>query len=222
MHRFLTTCLSILLASGASPLVAFNDDAAADAWMNAYLWIQDGRGHQEKGQIPLALASYQEALRQLDLVAERYPGYEEQMVQFRIGTLRADITKMETGLSPNGQKIRDDYLAFIRLVDRADDERLHADHAKSLATLKEAQTLLSGLVRSDPETLHPALSEQEKRLGENIAWIDQLINRPRHAPSLVLAGLSPSGMAARGTTEFISDKDLPDDPGTVSKNLFPR
>jgi tetratricopeptide (TPR) repeat protein len=212
--------LLILVESG----FGFNQEDASNQWGTAYLWLQTGRNLSAAGQAPLALGSYLEALEQFEILAENYPDYETDMIQFRLTALRKDIATLRAGLSTEDLAIATEYVEFIKLLKKADEERYEARRASALALLRTAASGLEAIVARRPEAFGPAVKSQEERLLSTIAWLDSLVHRrPKASGGLALTGVRLGGRQ-RGTTEFIKESDLPGEPGKglSPASLFPK
>jgi hypothetical protein len=200
---------------------AFNEEDASEQWLSAFTWVQTGRNLSQSGQTPLALGSFIEALRQLEVVASNYPGYETKIVNYRIDALRNDIEKLKADLSAEDLVIANEYITFIGLIERAEQERYTARREKALATLRQAKSDLEAIVSRRPDAFGPAVKNQKLRLTRSIEWLVTLVDADRTTP-LVMPGRI-TGYLIKGTTEFIRESDLPSTPGlAISGNsLFP-
>jgi len=218
-------CLRIIffLTLFAGPGFGFNEEDASNQWGIAFVWLQTGRNLSDAGQAPLALGSYIEALEQFEIVAKHYPDYETTMVQYRIEALRKDIAKFRAELSPDDITIANEYVEFINLLKKAEEERYEARRASALNLFRTAQSGLEAIVARRPEAFGPAIKSQEERLLGTIEWLDSLVHGPQKAPTTVAMSGVRLGIRQRGTTEFIKESDLPVEPGkgVTPASLFP-
>ncbi|MDF1751937.1 MAG: hypothetical protein P1U89_04085 [Verrucomicrobiales bacterium] len=218
VRSILTCCFSWICF--VAPCLGFNEEEATEQWGSAYVWFQTGRNLTMSGQRPLALGSFLEALKQFKKVANDYPGYETKMVSYRIEALTEDIEKLRNELSAEDLAIADDYVAYIKLIEQADEERYSAMREEALATLHRAKAELDSLVARRPDAFGPALKDQDRLLQGNIDWLGKLTEKRRSFPSV--KQIVQTGYRVKGTTEFITEADLPDEPGTVATaTLFP-
>ncbi len=213
-------CLVILLSvSLVRPASGFNEEAALDQWARAYLRLQTGNQLRDAGAPQLALTGFVEALGLFEKLAVEYPGYETDVVQYRIRALRREIAGIEEALSEDDARLSDRFAAFLAQVEQADEERYSGDRKKALETMRTALGELDGIVAADPGTLAPAVERHRVRLTDSIDWLDRLLNRSP-APA---GRMRASPLRMLGTTEFIRREDLPSSPGMVAsaKSLFP-
>lgn len=219
MKNRLATFLILLCCT--NPAAGFNEEAASDQWGSAFEWLQTGRNLTETGQTPLALGSFIEALKQFEIVADKYPDYETKMVNYRIKALNRDIEKLKSELSPDDLAVAQEYIAFIHLLEQADDARFSARKPEALAILQKAKGGLDTIVARRPDAFGPAVEKQNLRLKSDIAWLEKLVAAKARLPMKFLPKQN-SGYRIAGTTEFIKESDLPDPPGMVATtSLFP-
>lgn len=224
IFKVVPVCLRIIffLLIFVKPGYGFNEEDASNQWGIAFIWLQTGRNLSDAGQAPLALGSYIEALEQFENVANNYPDYETNMVQYRIEALRKDIAKFRAELSSEDLTIATEYVEFIKLLKKAEEERYEARRASALALLRTAQSGLEAIVARRPAAFGPAVKSQEESLLRTIDWLDSLVHRRTKSPTLALNGVRLGGRQ-RGTTEFIKESDLPIEPGkgVTPASLFP-
>jgi hypothetical protein len=160
-------------------------------------------------------------LRQFEIVATNYPGYETKMVSYRIEALREDIEKLQAELPSEDLAIADDYFALIGLVEQAEYERFTSQRENALGTLRRAKISLENIVARRPAVFGPALEDQDLRLAGSIAWLGKLVDSTRTV--VWVKPLVQTGHLIEGTTEFVKESDLPTIPGLVASgtSLFP-
>lgn len=193
-----------------------------DQWCSAFEWFQTGRNYAGSGQSALALGSYEEALRQFEKVADNFPGYETKMVNYRLKALRREIENMKSEATPEDIAIAAEYITFINLMEKADDERFSSRRAKALETFRQAKAGLAAIVSRKPEVYQTAVKAQQDRLDESITWLGKLVTGAERKPLPLQWPAPVTGRLIKGTTEFVKESDLPTSPGQmVSAGLFP-
>ena len=215
-----TAIYILIFLAGAMPALSFNEEEAANQWTAAYIWLQTGRNLSESGQAPLAYGSFVEALQQFEKVAEDFPDFETKMVNYRIDAIKKDLGKIKEGLSPEDQLIATEYIEFIQLIKQADEQRYSAQREAALETMRKARASLDAIVARRPTEFAAAVKSQHDRLSDSIDWLDHLYGHREVVSKFTVA---VSGNLIKGTTEFISEGDLPATPGLKSsgKSLFP-
>ncbi len=91
-------CFLAVLLCG--PLLAQHDEAM-DAYLDIYAIFDQAQQHEQIGNVKEALTGYQKMIEELDSFRMRYPGWQEQVVQFRRQYASDRVRMLTTSLENN-------------------------------------------------------------------------------------------------------------------------
>ena len=188
-------------------------------WVRVYGWVQIGEKLAEVEQWPLALGSYLEAVVQLKILMASAPNFEPEIVNYRFGWLKNEITRVKKKLVGNEHDIMAKYLDFVSSFEQGQSERFNNQFEKALDTLNYTKVLLDDLIAERPEEFKMAMTSQHNMLLDSIDWLNSQLNYR----SALLAPPVIVDKSYFGTTQFINENDLPEEapPATMSGDLFP-
>jgi len=218
VHSRYRSLFAVLVLLPFSFAGARGGDAASDAWSSAYAWLQVGRNLAEAEQWPLAQGSYIEAMRQLQEVSVRFPGYEPELVAFRIDALGEEIAQVQEKLAGDDHEAMRMYRDFIDSIETGEAQRYSDKLGDALQTFIFARGILEDIIKDRPEATRVAVSSQIRRLDDNISFLEKFLVVQRRS----VAVASSDATIDWGTTRFVEDDDLPGDDGTLSAKLFPQ
>ncbi len=207
--------LAVILLAVFTCCQVHGNDVASGKWAAAMGWVQTGRNLQEAEQWPLALATMIEALRQLRDVAEEFPDFETELIQFRIDNLQSEVLEMQNKLISGDHDVMMSYLDFIESLELGQELRFSDKLEEALTTLEFAKTILDGILADRPEEFRAAVDTQYRRLSSHLSWLDSQVNR-KPLPPVVIEVMEDN----LGTTAFIKESDLPADPMVAMTNLL--
>lgn len=219
---FRVSTILLLLLSGAigfASSLRSQDLSPDDLWVSAYGWLQTGTRLAEAEQWPLALGSFIESHRQVEILSEKHAEFEPEIIAYRRGILEEQIKVAQENLKPGEQEIMRKYLDFIDSYEEGLRLRFANEFVKSLNTLDIAKVLLDEIIFEKPDEFREAVDSQYRLLHASIEWLDAQINfKQRSRPSVFVA----DGVEW-GTTEFVGEGDLPGEGGGILMEgaLFP-
>lgn len=218
-RRLLFAAFALVSVGGGLSMSVGAEEDPAGHWVSAYGWLKTGERLAEAELWPLALGSFIESHRQVRDLREAYPDFEPEMISYRLERLVEQIDIAREGLEPGEHEIMRKYVDFIDSFEHGLELRFSNDYAKALDTLDIAKVLLDEIIRENPDDFQEAVETQYHLLQDSIVWLDQQINyRQRSRPSVYVGdGVN------WGTTEFVSQSDLPGGGETVFTEaaLFP-
>lgn len=223
MLRFRTILISLLLSAGGWGSFVISQDAtegnADDLWVSAYGWLQTGERLAKAELWPLALGSFIESHRQVEILAERHPAFEPEIISFRKGLLETQIEIAQQKLKPGEQEIMRKYLDFIDSYEEGLRLRFANQYVDSLNTLDIAKVLLDEIIFEKPDEFRDAVESQYQLLHTSLEWLDSQINFKQRSRPAVFVG---DGVEW-GTTQYVEEKDLPGDGKDIlmENALFP-
>lgn len=179
-------------------------------WVGAYAWVQTGRDLSEARQWPLAQACFLEARRQMAEVAEFHPGFEPDLVRYRIKALGEEIAGLEDHLGNGDHEVMMKFLDFIESFERGEALRYADEFQTAYETLDFARGLLDDVEasRPDSEEVREALVPQRDRIEGHLEWLANTLHRKR-TPSRAFSDTAEMEGVDWGTTEFVGSEDLP-------------
>ncbi len=218
-NRLRIAMLLAVLGGFVSSTVA-SDDPEED-WISAFGWLQTGQRLEPEGYWPLVLGSYMEAHRKMKQMREEHPGYEREMVEYRIGKLEEEIAAAEEKLAGGDRDIMVKFVDFAESFETGLEQRFDNQFVEAMNTLEVARVLLDEIIFENPEVYRDAVASQYELLESSLAWLDSQINfreREREQRNTFVG----DGVEW-GTTQFVQAADLPaeGDSILVSGELFP-
>ena len=148
-----TLILTLALATGgfAADLSKRDADQARQAWMSGYLKIESAAKAVEEKKLMFALELYEEALATFQEVDVRYPGWNPDVVKFRINFCTEKVRELREAVEVAAEKMsRPD---LIRTVKRLRKQRDSFDSVKEKlqADLKAVEERLADLQKQNGE-----------------------------------------------------------------------
>lgn len=215
----LLAILCAMFAGFLSGVIA--SEEAEEDWISAFGWIQTGQRLAESEHWPLAVGSLMEAHRKLGQMRERHPGYESEMVEYRIARLEEEIAAAREKLGSGDHALVVKFIDFAESFETGLEQRFDNNFIEAVNTLDVAKVLLDEIIFENPEEYRDAVASQYELLESSLSWLDSQINfrerERRQASPFVGEGRD------LGTTEFVKRSDLPagGDEILMSGGLFP-
>lgn len=220
MRVLLTPLVAIALSASAlwSSVVAEERPDAGTQWVCVYGWFQIGENLAKAEQWALALGSYFEARRQLQILQREYPDYETEMVSYRLDWLENEIKVSEERLDQGDHAIMAKYLDFIESFEVGQTQRFNNNFESALSTLTIAKVILDEIISEKPIEFKSAVSTHYDLLLDSIIWLRSQLDFEESLKPIPVYDDSQEW----GTTEFVQEGDLPT-PGSEMQlsALFP-
>jgi len=210
----------LALLGGIASIAVASTDPEED-WISAFGWLQAGQRLAGEEHWPLALGSYMEAHRKMKQMREEHPGYEEEMVDYRIEKLEEEIAAAGEKLASGDNDLMVKFVDFAESFETGLEQRFNNQFVEALNTLDVARVLLDEIIFENPEEYEAAVAPQYELLQSSLTWLDGQINfreRERQQRSTFVGDGTDWG-----TTQFVKAGDLPAEGGNffVPSELFP-
>src|SRR5436190_5676682 len=163
MKRFLLLAITMLALLCVSAFL--RAEGPDDEYVRIYNLIQQADALAESGRSELARQKYSEAHSELDLVQMAYPGWNQQVVQFRLDYVRDKLGRAKTAEKPTRREPAEQSApaAATKSVDRI---KILQEEVRGLTADKELlQAKLKEALSAQPVALDP---RQLARAEENI------------------------------------------------------
>lgn len=194
------------------------EDSPEERWLSAYAWVQTGDRLAAANQWPLALGSYLEARTQIEELTGKFPGFEPEVVSYRLELLDQAISGAEQLLTTDEHDVMMKYLDFIESLKEGERLRYARDFRNAHTTLALARSILDEIIATKPSEFRNAVESQHQRLDSALTWLEEQLDiRTRRPSSATLPDT-----VDWGTTRFVKEEDLPKgSTAPIRSTLFP-